>query len=193
MAMTTQMTSVLDPDLSNGPAGKTTTEQDRPWPGQQALSVICATTAHFLSSCPILAEYTQLGKFLGMCKTFSYLAMVTPFQRPMSHCGCSGWRLYSRNPHLPKTSSTYASKLCSQSTWGNRKSPWERNLVFSLVEFINERWELGLLGARLGGQASLDRYIEYYRSKGRKGLSQESPDLQTSTHSANGSTSAEKT
>jgi len=51
------------PDLSNGPAGKNDYQrQDDPGQEQQHSVLMCHETAHFLSSCPILAEYTRLGK-----------------------------------------------------------------------------------------------------------------------------------
>src|SRR5882724_5169140 len=65
MAMTAQMTFFPGPQtFQNGPAGKNDYQrQDQPQPGTAGTQCyMCHEMAHFLSSCPILAKYTQLGK-----------------------------------------------------------------------------------------------------------------------------------
>src|SRR5882724_7615942 len=65
MAMTAQMTSCPGPQsFQNVPAGQANFQrQDQPWPGTAGTRCyMYHEMAHFLSSCPILAEYTQLGK-----------------------------------------------------------------------------------------------------------------------------------
>src|SRR5882724_5241960 len=66
MAMTTQMNPCPEPQtFQNAPARQTDYQrQNRPQLGTAgSWCYMCHEMAHFLSSCPILAEYTWLGKF----------------------------------------------------------------------------------------------------------------------------------
>jgi len=73
---------------------------------------MCHETAHFPSSCPILAKYTWLEKFLGTTRTFSYLAMVDPIpNNPMNHLWAAQVDKFFQGIHTcSRPSSAYASK-----------------------------------------------------------------------------------
>ena len=58
-------------------------EPQRPdWPQSGAVGnrcSMCHESPHFLNSCPILLEYTKLGKVARNAQTWSYSAMEIPF------------------------------------------------------------------------------------------------------------------
>src|SRR5882724_12285897 len=89
MAMTAQMTSHTGPQtFQNGPAGKNDYQsQNRPQLGTAGTQCyMCHEMAHFLSSCPIMAEYTWLGKVSRNMQNLLILGNGDPIPNdPMNH------------------------------------------------------------------------------------------------------------
>src|SRR5882724_1988863 len=76
---------------------------DRPQPGTTGTRCyMCHETAHFLSSRPILAEYTFLGKVSRNMQTLLVLSNGDPIPNYlMNHSWASQVNdFYTRNPHL---------------------------------------------------------------------------------------------
>src|SRR5882724_11552313 len=106
-AMTAQMTSCTGPQtFQNGQAGPNDYQrQNRPWLGTAGTRCyMCHETAHFLSSCPILAEYTWLGKVSRNMQNLLVLGNGDPIPNdPMNHSWAAQVdNFYSRNPHVLK-------------------------------------------------------------------------------------------
>src|SRR5882724_8203800 len=170
MAMTTQMTSRTGPQtFQNGPAGKNDYQrQDRPRLGTAGTQCyMCHETAHFLSSCPILAEYTRLGKVSRNTQNLLVLGNSDPIPNdPMNRSWAAQVDdFYSRNPHLlkdppPHMQANFAANLLEV----HRKSPLrkEKSSLFTCLDSINEEdEELSLLGGDFKDEIlQLDRYIK---------------------------------
>jgi len=149
---------------------------------------MCHKTAHFLSSCPILAEYTQLGKVSRNAQNLLILGNGDPI--PMTDelfVAAQVDDFYSRNQHLLKDpplhmQANFAANLLEV----HRKSPLreEKSSLFAHLDSINEEDE-GL--SSLGGETEedklqLDRYIEVLQIKRKEmDLVKKSPDHPTST------------
>jgi len=65
---------------------------------------MCYKTAHFLSSCLILDEYTQLGKVSRNAQNLLILGNGDPIPNDLMNCSWAAWvdDFYMRNPHLLK-------------------------------------------------------------------------------------------
>ena len=65
---------------------------------------MCDKTAHFLSSCPILAEYTQLGKVSRNVQNLLVLSNSDPISNDLMNLSWAARvdDYYMRNPHLLK-------------------------------------------------------------------------------------------
>jgi len=192
MAMTAQMTSHPGPQtFQNAPARQANFQrQDQPCPGTAGTQCyMCHETAHFLSSCPILAEYTQLRKVSRNMQNLLILGNGDPIPNdPMNHLWAAQVdNFYSRNPHLLKDpplhmQANFAANLLEV----HRKSPLreEKSSLFTHLDSINEEdEELSSLGGETEeDKLQLDRYIEVLQIKRKEmDLVKKSPDLPTST------------
>src|SRR5882724_9222729 len=192
MAMTAQMTSRTGPQtFQNGPAGQNDYQrQDQPRLGTAGTHCyMCHETAHFLSSCPILAEYTQLGKFSRNMQNLLVLRNGDPIPNDPMNCSWAARvdNFYSRNPHLLKDpplhmQANFAANLLKV----HRKSPLreEKSSLFACLDSINEEdEELSSLGGKTEEEnLQLNRYIEVLQIKRKEMDSvKKSPDLLTST------------
>src|SRR5882724_4152675 len=145
--------------------------------------------AHFLSSCPILAEYTWLGKVSRNTQNLLILSNGDPIPNDLMNCSWAAWvdDFYSRNPHLlkdppPHMQANFAVNLLEV----HRKSflREEKSSLFACLDSINEEdEELGSLGGQTEeDKLQLDRYIEVLQIKRKEMDSvKKSPDLPTST------------
>src|SRR5882724_7508768 len=145
--------------------------------------------AHFLSSCPILAEYTWLGKVSRNVQNLLVLSNGDPIPNdPMNHLWAAQVNnFYSRNPHLLKDpplhmQANFAANLLKV----QKKSPLreEKSSLFTRWDSINEEdEELGSLGGETEeDKLQLNRYIEVLQIKRKEmDLVKKSPDLPTST------------
>src|SRR5882724_13355105 len=150
---------------------------------------MCHEMAHFLSSCPILAEYTQLGKVSRNAQNLLILSNGDPIPNDlMNHLWAAQVdNFYSRNPHLlkdppPHMQANFAANLLEV----HRKSPLreEKSSLFALLDSINEEdEELGSLGGEIEeDKLQLNGYIEVLQIKRKEMDSvKKSPDLLTST------------
>src|SRR5882724_820773 len=150
---------------------------------------MCDKTAHFLSSCPILAKYTQLGKVSRNVQNLLVLGNGDPIPNDLMNCSWAARvdDFYSRNPPLlkdppPHMQANFAANLLEV----HRKSPLreEKSSLFACLDSINEEdEELGLLGGETKeAKLQLDRYIEVLQIKRKEMESvKKSPDLPTST------------
>src|SRR5882724_4971736 len=150
---------------------------------------MCHETAHFLSSCPILAEYTQLGKVSRNAQNLLVLGNGDDIpNNPMNRSWAARVEdFYSRNPHLlkdppPHMQANFAANLLEV----HRKSPLreEKSSLFARLDSINEEdEELGLLGGKTKeDKLQLNRYIEVLQIKRREmDLVKKLPDLLTLT------------
>src|SRR5882724_11736504 len=150
---------------------------------------MCHETAHFLSGCPILAEYTRLGKVSRNAQNLLVLGNGDPIPNdPMNH-SWAAWvnDFYLRNPHLlkdppPHTQENFAANLLEV----HKKSPLreEKYSLFTHLDSINkEDEELSSLGGEIkDDKLQLNRYIEVLQIK-RKEMdsAKKSPDLPTLT------------
>src|SRR5882724_11161532 len=186
------MTSLTGPQtFQNGPARQNDYQrQDRPQPGTAGTQCyMCHETAHFLSSCPILAEYTRLGKVSRNMQNLLVLGNGDPIPNDLMN---RLWAarvddFYSRNPHLlkdppPHMQANFAANLL-EVHW---KSPLreEKSSLFARLDSINEEdEELGSLGAKTKvDKLQLDRYIEVLQIKRKEMDSvKKTPDLPIST------------
>src|SRR5882724_11060861 len=192
MAMTAQMTSRTGPQtFQNGPAGKNDYQrQDRPRLGTAGTQCyMCHETAHFLRSCPILAEYTQLGKVSRNAQNLLILGNGDPIPNDlMNHSWAARVDdFYSRNPHLLKDPPLHMqANFAANLPEVHRERPLreEKSSLFDPLDSINEEdEELGLLGGKTEEEKlQLNRYIEVLQIKRKEMDSvKKSPDLPTST------------
>src|SRR5882724_11433910 len=128
---------------------------------------MCHKTAHFLSSCPILAEYTQLGKVSRNTQNLLVLGNGDPIPNdPMNHSWAARVdNFYSRNPHLLKDPPSHMqANFAANLLEVHRKIPLreEKSSLFARLDSINEEdKELGLLGGKIEeDKLQLDRYIK---------------------------------
>src|SRR5882724_7698288 len=150
---------------------------------------MCHEVAHFLSSCPILDEYTRLGKFSRNVQNLLVLSNGDPIPNDPMNCSWAAWvdNFYSRNPHLlkdppPHMQANFAANLLKV----HRKSPLreEKSSLFAGLDSINEEdEELGSLGGETKEhKLQLGRYIEVLQIKRKEMDSvKKSPDLPIST------------
>src|SRR5882724_2163831 len=149
---------------------------------------MCHEMAHFLSNCPILAKYTQLGKVSRNTQNLLVLGNGDPIPNNPMNCSWAAWvdDFYSRNPHLlkdppPHMQANFAANLLEV----HRKIPLreEKSSLFTRLDSINEDEELGSLGGEIEeDKLQLDRYIEVLQIKRKEMDSvKKSPDLPTST------------
>src|SRR5882724_1547266 len=128
---------------------------------------MCHEVAHFLSSCPILAEYTQLGKVSRNVQNLLVLSNGDPIPNDPMNCSWAAWvdNFYSRNPHLlkdppPHIQANFAPNLLKV----HKKSPLreEKASLFAGLDSINkEDEEHGLLGGKIDDdKLQLDRSIK---------------------------------
>src|SRR5882724_3952581 len=150
---------------------------------------MCHETAHFLSGCPILAEYTRLGKVSRNAQNLLVLGNGDPIPNdPMNHSWAAWVNDFDlRNPHLlkdplPHIQANFVANLLKV----HKKSPLreEKSSLFTHMDSINEEdEELSSLGGEIkDDKLQLDRYIEAPQIK-RKEMdsAKKSPDLPTLT------------
>src|SRR5882724_3123993 len=128
---------------------------------------MCHKMAHFLSSCPILAEYTRLGKVSRNAQNLLVLGNSDPIPNDlMNHSWAAQVDdFYTRNPHLLKDPPLHIqAKFVANLLKVHRKSPLreEKCSLFGHLDSINEENEqLGLLGGEIkDDKLQLDRYIK---------------------------------
>jgi len=150
---------------------------------------MCNEMAHFLSSCPILAKYAQLGKVSRNTQNLLVLGNGDPIpNNPMNRSWAAQVDdFYSRNPHLlkdppPHMQANFAANLLEV----HRKSPLreEKSSLFAHLDSINEEdEELSSLGGETEeDKLQLDRYIKVLQIKRKEMDSvKKSPDLPTLT------------
>src|SRR5882724_5200520 len=150
---------------------------------------MCHEVAHFLSSCPILAEYTQLGKVSRNVQNLLLLGNGDPIPNDPMNCSWAAQvdDFYSRNPHLIKVPPPHMqAKFAANLLEVHRKSPLreEKSSLFAHLDSINEeKEELGLLGGETEeDKLQLYRYIKVLQIRRKEMDSvKKSPDLPTST------------
>ena len=120
------------------PGKLTTQRQDPPQLGTEGTQCyMCHEMAHFLSSCPILAKYTQLGKVSRNVQNLLILGNGDPIP---NHLMNRSWAaqvndFYTWNPHLlkdlpPHIQANFVANLLKVH---KKNSLREENLVSSLV------------------------------------------------------------
>ena len=133
---------------------------------------MCHKMAQFLSSCPILAEYTQLGKVSRNAQNLLILSNSDPILNdPMNHLWAAQVDdFYMRNPHLlndppPHIQANFVANLLQV----HRENPLreEKSSLFTCLDSINEEnEELGSLGGEIeDDKLQLDRYIKVLQIK----------------------------
>src|SRR5882724_1591114 len=150
---------------------------------------MCHKTAHFLSSCPILAKYTRLGKVSRNMQNLLVLSNSDPIPNDPMNCLWAARvnDFYLRNPHLlkdlpPHIQANFVANLLEV----HKKSPLreKKSSLFTHLDSINEEdEELSSLGGEIeDDKLQLNRYIKVLQIK-RKEMdsAKKSPDLPTST------------
>src|SRR5882724_6784978 len=149
MTMSSQMTSCPRPQsFQNVPARQADFQrQDRPCTGMAGTRCyMCHDTAHFLSSCPILAEYTQLRKSSRNMQNLLVLGNGDPIANDLMNCswGAQVNDFYARNPHLLKDPPPHIqANFVANFLEVHRKSPLrqENSCLFTHLDSINREDE----------------------------------------------------
>src|SRR5882724_1976988 len=107
---------------------------------------MCHEMAHFLSSCPILAEYTQLGKVSRNMQNLVILSNGDPIPNHPMNCLWAAQvnDFYTRNPHLLKDPPLHIqANIAANLLKVHKKIPLreEKPSLFTHLDSINEENE----------------------------------------------------
>jgi len=131
---------------------------------------MCHEIAHFISSCPILAEYTWLRKVSRNAQNFLVLGNSDLIPNDLMNWATRVNVIYTRNPHLLKDPPPHIqAKFSANFLEVHRKSPLreENSSLFALLDSINEEdEELSSLGGKNETEKlQLNRYIKVLQIK----------------------------